>query len=319
MIHTVTLNPAIDKLLYLEHFQKDITNRLQYSDDTIGGKGTHVSINLKLLGLDSAAFGIAHGPTGKKIIHLLNEHRILTNFIMDETADTDSRTNYLIIEENGHCSTLASRGVLLNQMELDQLIRNMISQINDGDYLVLSGDATNCPDPAIYNTIIRRLKGKDLKVFLDTSGETLRQCIQESPYLIKPNLDELSSLSGEALDTDEKIIRAIQSLEKNRIPVIAVSLGGNGSIVKTPEGIYRVQPPEISVKNTIGCGDCFLSGIIYGLQQNYSFSDTLRLATAISAATAESSSSVGFDLNRAKELESQVQITLLFSHAEITL
>lgn len=309
MIHTVTLNPAIDKLLYLEHFQKDITNRLQHSDDTIGGKGTHVSINLKLLGLDNAAFGIAHGPTGKKIIHLLNEHKINTNFIMDETDNTDSRTNYLIIEEDGHCSTLASKGVLLDQMELDRLIQDMTSGIGNGDYLVLSGDATNCPDSAIYNTIIRRLKGKNLKVFLDTSGETLKQCILESPYLIKPNLDELSYLCGEMLDTDEKIIGAVQSLGKYNIPVIAVSLGENGSIVKTPEGIYRVHPPEITVKNTIGCGDCFLSGIIYGLHKNYSFSDTLRLATAISAATAESSSSVGFDLNRAKELESQVRIT----------
>lgn len=316
MIHTVTLNPAIDKLLYLEHFQKDITNRLQYSDDTIGGKGTHVSINLKLLGLDSAAFGIAHGPTGKKIIHLLNEHKIHTNFIMDEAAVTDSRTNYLIIEENGHCSTLASKGVLLSHMELDQLIENMIRQIHEGDYLVLSGDATNCPDSAIYNTIIRRLKDKNLKVFLDTSGETLKQCLLESPYLIKPNLDELSHLVNETLDTDEKIIQAILSLNKYHIPVIAVSLGANGSIVKTPEGMYRIKPPSIAVKNTIGCGDCFLSGIIYGLLKNSSFPDTLRLATAISAATAESSSSVGFDLERAEELKPQVQITEIYIEKE---
>ena len=49
MIHTLTLNPAIDRILYLDRFERNITNRIQRSQDTLGGKGTHVSINLKLL------------------------------------------------------------------------------------------------------------------------------------------------------------------------------------------------------------------------------------------------------------------------------
>lgn len=309
MIHTVTLNPAIDKLLYLKHFQKDITNRLQHIDDTIGGKGTHVSINLKILGLENTAFGIVHGITGKRIVDLLKKNKINTQFLIKETNHSDSRTNYLIIEENGHCSTLASKGVLLTETDIETLIDIMISNIQENDYLVLSGDATNCPDSAIYNTIIKRLKCKNPKVFLDTSGETLKQCILESPYLIKPNLDELSSLCGFVLDNDNKILKAIDMLSDYGIQIIAVSLGSKGSIVKTPLGTYRVYPPKINVKNTIGCGDCFLSGIIYGLSQNYSFEDTLRTATAISAATAESSSSVGFDLEHSKTLENQVKIT----------
>lgn len=308
MIHTVTLNPAIDKLLYLKHFQKDVTNRLQSSDITIGGKGTHVSINLKILGLDNTAFGIVHGATGKRIIDLLTELDIDTKFLTGKNNHCNSRTNYLIIEDSGHCSTLASRGVLLSQDEIEMLIETMFANIQDNDYLVLSGDATNCPDTTVYNKIIKRMKSKNLKVFLDTSGETLKQCILESPYLIKPNLDELTGLCGFKPDTDEKIIDAIDSLAGYKIPIIAVSLGGDGSIVKTPEGFYRVYPPKITVKNTIGCGDCFLSGIIYGLNKHFSITETLRIATAVSAATAESSSSVGFDLTRSKELETQVQI-----------
>lgn len=55
MIHTLTLNPAIDRILYLSRFDKNVTNRIQKTVDTIGGKGTHVSINLKILGKENTA------------------------------------------------------------------------------------------------------------------------------------------------------------------------------------------------------------------------------------------------------------------------
>lgn len=311
MIHTITLNPAIDKLLFLEEFKKNITNRLQYSENSLGGKGTHVSINLQSLGLENNALGIVHGRTGKEILLLLEASGVNVRFLHRDNKNENSRTNYLIIEGNGDCSTISSRGVALNEKDIEELITLLLQTVKEGDFVVLSGDATNCYDPYVYNIIMNRLKDLKVKFFLDSSGSTLANCIKESPYLIKPNLDELSALYGKELLSEEDIILAINSLSQYNIGIIAVSLGGDGSIVKTPDGIYKTKPPKINVKNTIGCGDCFLSGIIFGITKNYSFEETLKLATAISAATAESASSVGFDITRANELIPFVQIEKL--------
>lgn len=306
MIHTLTLNPAIDKLLFLDKFKKNITNRLRSDDDSLGGKGTHVSVNLQSLGIDNTAFGISYGQTGQKIIHILSKTGINVQFIHRDGLE--SRTNYILIEDNGDCSTLASGGVYLDKEIIDELIDLMIPGLNKNDSLILSGDASNCFNPCVYNYIINKLKQFNLKIYFDASGSTLKECLNESPFLIKPNLDELSQLCSRELRTDQEIIDAISSLDRYHINIIAISLGGNGSIVKYANSLYRAIPPKVNVLNTIGCGDCYLSGMIYGIEKKYDTEQTLRFATAISAATAESESSVGFSLQRAQELMPMVTI-----------
>lgn len=309
MIHTLTLNPAIDRILYLSRFDKNVTNRIQKAVDTIGGKGTHVSINLKILGKENTAFGISHGKSGQKVIDMLEEYGIEVRFKHYNDDSRVTRTNYLIIEDTGDCTIAAERGVTLNDQELQELLDDMKETIQPGDYLIFSGDASNSPDPSIYNKILEMFREKNLKFFLDTSGKSLKECIREAPYMIKPNLDELSTLAGHPIaEDDASIVEAIEALDCYNVPIIAVSLGGDGSIVKAPEGYYRVHPPKVNVQNTIGCGDCFLSGFVYGLSEGYSIEDTIRIATAVSAATAESKLSAGYDLDRANELKEQVTI-----------
>jgi hexose kinase, 1-phosphofructokinase family len=309
LVNTLTLNPAIDKVLYLDKLEKNITSRIQNATETIGGKGTHVSINLKLLGMDSRVFGISHGETGKRIMDYLNDHGLNVCFVKREQSN--SRTNYLLVESTHDCTVVAEKGVQLSNGDISDIISLMRREIGGGDYLVLSGDASNCP-PLVYNMILDALKEKKLKVFLDTSGKTLKECIACSPYLIKPNLDELSTLCGRTVTSDaEDVVVAIDSLERYRIEMIAVSLGKKGSIIKSGEGVYRAIPPDVSVFNTVGCGDSFLASLIYGIINKMPLVDSLKLATAVSSATAESSLSVGFEKARALELIDRVEIEKL--------
>lgn len=305
-IHTITLNPAIDRMLYLKEFVPEVTNRLTDTLDHLGGKGTHVSINLSRLGLPNQALGIAHGENGRKIINMLSDELIDVKFQIHEKENT--RINYLIVEENGKSTCLSAKGVSLNEDDIQSFISYMQDQINEGDYLVFSGDASNCPDPYVYNTIIKAFRDKNVRVIMDASGETLKKCIEEKPFLIKPNQDELSYICGRRLETMEDIREAMECLKKYDIPLIAVSLGGEGSLVCHEGTYYRVISPEVNVVNTIGCGDCFLSGMIYGVYTGMDIEETLRLAAAISSACAESDLSVGFDPDRAEQLKSKVQI-----------
>lgn len=58
MIYTVTLNPAIDKTVVIDEYQRGKVNRSINTRKDVGGKGINVSKVLKVLGIDSVCTGI---------------------------------------------------------------------------------------------------------------------------------------------------------------------------------------------------------------------------------------------------------------------
>lgn len=313
MIYTVTLNPAVDKILFLEEFQRSKTSRLTRSLESIGGKGTHVSINLKLQGLQSIALGIALGENGRKIIHMLEDWGIEVRFLQYDLPGMDSRTNYEIVETSGRaCTMLTERGPLLPKRITDDLLHQIKELVTVGDILVLTGDASNVEDATIYSKLVLAGQRLGAKVCLDASGHYLMEGLKSSPFLIKPNLDELSCVAGKDLKTEEDIIAAMRHLDDNRIEIIAMTWGDNGAMIKWGPDFYRILPTQLETVNEGGCGDAFLSAIIAGIEQHKTIEETLKTAAAIAAATAESELTVGYDPIRATVLIDQIKVQRLF-------
>lgn len=310
MIFTVTLNPAIDRILFLEKFQRSRTNRLSRTLETIGGKGTHVSINLKLLGVHSTALGIAFGDQGRKIAELLRDCGQDSSFLHYDVPGTESRTNYEIVEESGPvCTMMAERGPTLPRKITEDLLNQIKGLLKPGDMLVLTGDASNVEDTSIYSKLSLAANGLGARVFLDASGPYLKEGLGSRPFLIKPNLEELTFLAERDLRTETDIIGALQHLSTFNIAMIAMTWGENGAIVKDGQDIYRVNPMEVEAINEGGCGDAFLSAMVAGAEMNLGIADTLKLASAVAAAAAESASTVGFDPLRAEQLKTHAVVT----------
>jgi len=309
MIHTLTLNPAVDKLLVINEFRRDTTNRILETCNSVGGKGTHVSINLSLLNKESKAFGILFGENGETIKDILKQYpKIDVNML--HFKEGNSRTNYVIIEidKNNTCTLITEQGHFITKDVSDELIQLLKKKFNFGDFLVISGHAGNTEIPGIYNFIMDSVKDKRPKVFLDTSSEDLKSGLTKKPFLVKPNEYELSQVMGREISTEEDILEGIDYISNQGVRCIVVSRGEKGSIASYDNTIYKVIPPRVNVVSTIGCGDALLSGLVYGFDEEMEFEDILRFATAISAAAAESKFSVGFDYSRAMSLLDDVRI-----------
>lgn len=307
VISTLTINTAIDNLFFIDALNKNNTNRIQKSVEVLGGKGTHVSLNLSELGVKSQCFGVVRGEVGGRIHNILNARSNIDVKLLC-CSDGNSRQNYALIENDGICTLIVEKGVMLERTACEQLLELIDENTQPGDYMVLSGDASNTEVPFIYNLIMERLKRKNVKFFLDTSSQNLIEGLKAKPFLVKPNMDELSQIFGSSIVGEQGVVHAMDQILSTGVQVVTVSCGGDGSYVKTNKEAYRVYPLAVNVKNTIGCGDAYLSGLVYGFSKNEPLERIIRYAAAISAATAESELTVGFDLQRAMSLVDQVRI-----------
>ncbi len=76
---------------------------------------------------------------------------------------------------------------------------------------------------------------------------------------------------------------------RSRLPeaTVAVTLGPNGSIFLTDEGLSWVSAPKVKAKDTTGCGDVFHGAYALGLGEGLAIHDAAIFATAVAALKAE--------------------------------
>lgn len=92
---------------------------------------------------------------------------------------------------------------------------------------------------------------------------------------------------------------------------MAVSLGADGSLAVGDDGIFRARVPKIDAVNTVGCGDSMIAGFALGLSKGLPLEETLRLASAISAAAAMREETGFFVMEDMEKLLPQIEITRL--------
>ena len=95
MIITVTLNPAVDKTLFVPGFSVDAVNRVDRIILDPGGKGINVSKSAQALGAKTVCLGILGGSTGAFIRSALD--RMALPHDMTESACA-TRTNTKIVD-----------------------------------------------------------------------------------------------------------------------------------------------------------------------------------------------------------------------------
>ncbi len=311
MILTVTLNPAMDRLMFVDGFKFNVTNRIYQRENCVGGKGTHVSANLACLEEPSIATGIAMGPTGRQIIESLQALGVQCDFVFSEQGD--SRTNYVLLD--GKSSTLiCEKGPELPDDVMDEFAARYDKLTDSADYVIISGDASNFAFGEGFSLQDRMLdvaREKYVRVVLDSAGASLATGVKRKPYLIKPNVEELAELTCMPTDSDDQIMAAIGSLDEYGIEIIAVSMGSCGSIVKYGDEYYRAGIARVEAQNTVGCGDAYLSGLVYAIKHGYAALPALALAAACGGAAAMSPLSVGFDKDTALSLKDKIEITKL--------
>lgn len=282
MIYTVTLNPSLDYVMKLDHFKDGFTNRSKSEDVHVGGKGINVSIILKELGFDSVSLAFIAGFSGDEIKRQLEEKQIRSELIRVEEGF--SRINVKL--KYDYESEINASGPAITSKDLTKLL-DRLSNLNDGDVLVLSGSIPKSLNDDSYEKIIEKLKEKRIKVVVDAVGKNLTNTFKHKIFLCKPNIDELQDIFNVEIKTEKEIFFYARKIVKMGCEHVIVSMGKDGALYVNEQGesiILKALKGEL--KNSVGAGDSMVAGFIAGILDKLSYKDAFKLALASASATA---------------------------------
>ncbi|MFO7676628.1 MAG: 1-phosphofructokinase [bacterium] len=279
MVYTVTLNPALDRTLFVDSLALGGSNRIRREARYAGGKGIDVSRALVEMGVPTVALGLVGGFDGKEFEGRLLNEGVACDFTR---IAGEIRTNVVIHDESGAETALLARGPEVQPVELMSFIDHL-EGIAGGSFLVVSGSLPPGLTPAVYRRIISVGNDRGFTTVLDASGEALRSGIRARPRIIKPNRDELAELAGTALADIPAMVRFCRTLEKE-VATVLVSLGADGILLVESKRALHARPPKVEVASTVGAGDCAVAGFVAGLLMKESPADRLRRAVAAGTA-----------------------------------
>lgn len=280
MIYTVTINPSIDYLLTVDSFQLGETNRASGQSMVPGGKGINVSRVLHRFGLESEAMGFTAGFTGEFLKQELRHEGINGRFI-----DTEGRTRINVKLKTEQETEINGRSPEIKGHHISTLL-NQLDSLEEGGTLVLSGSLPSFLPADLYKSIIERVKAKGVFVYVDTSGESLKESLQAAPFLIKPNQNELASLYKEDIHDLKSAVNAGKKAVADGAEHVLVSMAGNGAALVSESLTLAANVPKGTVRNSVGAGDSMVAGFIYAYEQSGSMEEAFRFSVAAGSATA---------------------------------
>lgn len=283
-ILTLTLNPAVDVATSVDRLIDTRKLRCSAARRDPGGGGLNVARVVHRLGGDCEALYTAGGVLGRTLSAMIETEGVPATCI---GIAGETRENFSVRETStGREFRFVLPGPVLAEAEWQACLREIGERAVAPRYLVLSGSVPPGVPDDIYARIARNARQHATRVVLDTSGTPLAAALEAGVFMVKPSLSELSTLAGRALEDEAQWLDAARNLVRDgRAAIVALTLGERGSLVVSAERALRVPGFAVPVSSSIGAGDSFLAAMVWALNRDMAFDETLRYAVAAASAT----------------------------------
>lgn len=285
MIITLTLNPAVDETVWVDRLHPGEVHRVYETHLDPAGKGINASRMVARLGCATIAFGLVAGDAGDMVEKALRAERVQHHFVR---IPGETRINFTVVEkESGRASSFYAPGPDIPPDALATLEQMLGFWMRAGRVLVLAGSSPPSVSTGTYAKYVRAGREAGIQVFLDTSGDALREGLDARPHLIKPNVAEAEELLGRRLEGEAEVIEAARELSR-RADRAVISMGARGAVCARGEDVWRIHTPTVERRSTVGSGDSMVAGMAVAIARGDDMETALALGTAAGAATAMS-------------------------------
>ncbi|HEY1065246.1 MAG TPA: 1-phosphofructokinase family hexose kinase [Pirellulales bacterium] len=292
MIVAAGLTPAWQQIVELNRLEVGEVNRAKRVAWCASGKVLNVGLALHELGATAVTVSPAGGLTGQAMQAEFASHGAVCRWIAADAPTRvcttllapDVKTGGLLAAQSLDATEIVENAAALTSTELTAFIAMFAEAAAEASLVVLTGSLPAGTPTTFYRDLLAEIRCPAL---LDIRGEELSHALPMKPFLVKPNRQELSATLGRPLDDEAAIIAGGRELVSRGATWVLISSGARGAWLIGERDAWRFRPPAITVVNPIGCGDCLAAGTAWGLFQELTVAESVRLGMAAAAHNAE--------------------------------
>jgi 1-phosphofructokinase len=293
-IVTVTLNPAVDRVLEAPNFTIGSHVRARRIGWYPAGKGINVARVLAMLGSRCIATGlVGRNELGmfEEYLERVGQGRIITQLLLVRGRTRDNVTiQDPVLDTETH---IRDEGFTVQPEDVRRITGKVGMLARTGTTMVFSGSLPRGLSLGDLRTMLHRCNDQGARAVVDTSDRVLEALRGEPLWMAKLNAEELAVLSGMPTATHDDAVAAARALcvtHGGVIENVVATRGAAGAILIAPgvEIVSRVFVHPGRIANTVGCGDSLLAGMLHHWSRTEDWAGALRKGVATATATATS-------------------------------
>lgn len=238
---------------------------------TAGSSSVIFACGVARLGLRVAFIGIVGDDLfGAFMLDVLKSRNVdVANVIVDGNLTTGFSVILNRVRDRAIITHLGAINALSGELVTDELL-TQTRHLHVASYFLQTNLQPGMTD------LFQRAQALDLSTSLDTNWDPEEKWV---------GVDELLKLTTVFLPNDREALSLTrasnvkEAAEKlaTRASIVAIKLGADGGLAYDGESLYQVPIIQVDVLDTVGAGDTFNAGFIYGFLQGWPLERSLKL------------------------------------------
>jgi tagatose 6-phosphate kinase len=282
LILIVGHNPDWKKIYRISRMEVGRVNRLEAAEFFPAGKGANTARVLLGLGEKVLLLSYFGGGNGDRFRTAITAEGIPHRYVRTRG---ETRTCTTILESQDLTTELIEPAATLEAAEVERFEGLFRKSLSKARLLIVTGTSLPGSPESCYRGYIEQAKKRGVPAILDSYRAHGRVALDARPEVLKINLFELESLTGQTLADIEKRKAALRQVrEKYGLHWIIITRGAEGVEGFDGTSYLHAAAPRIEVQNPIGSGDAVTAGVAHTLLRGQSLEQALHRGTALGTA-----------------------------------
>lgn len=292
-------NPTLDVASQIGRLRAGAVHTADVQTLSPGGKGTLLVGALEVLECECRGIAPIAGPSGQLFAELVKARALPFELT---AVNGMTRVAASVVESSSSQATVINGpGPRTDDAAWGAHVARVEDLLRAGDFkwFVVAGRPPLSAPPELTARLCSLAGSVGARSVVDVASPVLDDVLSTRPWLVKINRDEAEAVLGRTPDTSE----AAQALCRRGAHNAVVTDGPRMIGCAFAGARFALLPPSVDVRSAVGCGDCFLAGLLAALLDGDNPEAAIRRATAVASAAAETLEPGAFDAGRAQVLQ----------------